>query len=180
MCSAQSISKKMLHRSHTAKHSVWAQIHVYRVTDLDKFPVWISKGEALPIHNPCMWEKSRCHESAWELYLPAQHADHHGRACAGVCPSRWWSRPLLCKTAHLCASSCQTGSHSARVNSCRWKTCSNILDGRFWSKIMATTYLTHTHKFNPLCTNTSLADCTSHGLSLLVPSHKNGHFCHVK
>ncbi len=47
MCSAQSISKKMLHRSHPAEHSVWAQIHVcrgvHRVTDLEKFPVRISK-----------------------------------------------------------------------------------------------------------------------------------------
>ena len=54
MCSAQSISKKkkkMLHRSHTAEHSVWAQIHVcrgvHRVTNLEKFPVRISEDEAL-------------------------------------------------------------------------------------------------------------------------------------
>ena len=48
MCSAQSISKKkkkkrekkMLHRSHTAERSVWAEINVYRgvhrVTDFEK------------------------------------------------------------------------------------------------------------------------------------------------
>ena len=39
--------KKMLHRSHPAEHSVWAQIHVHRVNDLEKFPVRISKDEAL-------------------------------------------------------------------------------------------------------------------------------------
>ena len=38
--------KKKLHRSHPAEHSVWAQIHVHRVTDLEKFPVQISKDEA--------------------------------------------------------------------------------------------------------------------------------------
>ena len=55
MCSAQSISKKMLHRSHPAEHSVWAQIHVHRVTDLETFPVRISKDEAptpLPVVGP--------------------------------------------------------------------------------------------------------------------------------
>ena len=40
-------NKKMLHRSHPAEHSVWAQIHVHRVTDLERFPVWISKDETL-------------------------------------------------------------------------------------------------------------------------------------
>ena len=30
--------KKMLHRLHPAEHSVWAQIHVHRVTYLEKFP----------------------------------------------------------------------------------------------------------------------------------------------
>ena len=37
--------KKMLPRSHRAERSVWAQIHVHRVTDLEKFPVQISKDE---------------------------------------------------------------------------------------------------------------------------------------
>ena len=46
MCSAQSISKKMLHRLHPAEQSVWAQIHVCRVTDLEKNSVRISKDEA--------------------------------------------------------------------------------------------------------------------------------------
>ena len=47
--------KKMLHRSHPAEHSVWAQIHVHRVTDLERFPVRISKDEAptpLPVVGP--------------------------------------------------------------------------------------------------------------------------------
>ena len=47
--------KKMLHRSHPAEHSVWAQIHVHRVTDLERFPVQISKDEApmpLPVVGP--------------------------------------------------------------------------------------------------------------------------------
>ena len=47
----RALKKKMLHRSHTAEQSVWAQIHVcrgvHRVTDLDKIPVRISKDEAL-------------------------------------------------------------------------------------------------------------------------------------
>ena len=42
----------MLHRSHTAEHSVWDQMHVYvctgvhRVTDLEKIPVRIYNAEA--------------------------------------------------------------------------------------------------------------------------------------
>ena len=43
------------HRSQPAEHSVWAQIHVQRVTDLEKFPVRISKDEALtplPVAGP--------------------------------------------------------------------------------------------------------------------------------
>ena len=47
--------KQMLHRSHSAEHPVWAQIHVHRVTDLEKFPVRISKDEAqtpLPVVGP--------------------------------------------------------------------------------------------------------------------------------
>ena len=49
------IYKKMLHRSHPAEHSVWAQIHVHRVTGLERFPVRISKDEAstpLPVVGP--------------------------------------------------------------------------------------------------------------------------------
>ena len=36
----------MLHRLHPAEQSVWAQIHVCRVTDLEKISVRISKDEA--------------------------------------------------------------------------------------------------------------------------------------
>ena len=46
LCSKH-FEKKMLHRSHPAEHPVWAQIHVHRVTDLEKFAVRISKAEAL-------------------------------------------------------------------------------------------------------------------------------------
>ena len=54
--------KKMLHRSHPVEHSVWAQIHVHSVTDLEKFPVRISKDEAptpLPVVGPLFI--SPCH-----------------------------------------------------------------------------------------------------------------------
>ena len=47
--------KKMHHRSHPAEHSVWAQIHVHRLTDFEIFPVRISKDEAptpLPVVGP--------------------------------------------------------------------------------------------------------------------------------
>ena len=59
LCSKH-LKKKMLHRSHPAEHSVWAQIHVHRVTDLEKFPVRISKDVAPtpwpvvgPLFPPC-------------------------------------------------------------------------------------------------------------------------------
>ena len=77
MCSAQSISKKMLHRSHPAEHSVWAQIHVHRVTDLERFPVRISKDEAptpLPVVGPLFisplsFHLSRALLGAWRFGL---------------------------------------------------------------------------------------------------------------
>ena len=80
MCSAQSISKtkqKMLHRSHPAEHSVWAQIHVHRVTDLEIFPVRISKDEAptpLPVVGPLFisplsFHLSRALLGAWRFGL---------------------------------------------------------------------------------------------------------------
>ena len=64
LSSAQSVKhlkkkKKMLHTSHTAEQSVWAQIHVcrgvHRVTGLEKCPFRISKDEAptpLPVVGP--------------------------------------------------------------------------------------------------------------------------------
>ena len=67
----------MLHRSHPAEHSVWAQIHVHRVTDLDKFPVRISKDEAvtpLPVAGPLFisplsFHLSRALLGAWRFDL---------------------------------------------------------------------------------------------------------------
>ena len=69
--------KKMLHRSHPAEHSVWAQIHVHRVTDLERFPVRISKDEAptpLPVvgHlfiSPLSFHLSRALLGAWRFGL---------------------------------------------------------------------------------------------------------------
>ena len=78
-CGNQSSSKEMLHRSHTAEHSVWAQIHVCRVTDLEKIPVQISKDEAptpLPIVGP--------------LFIPPL-SFHLSRALLGV-----WRFGLFC------------------------------------------------------------------------------------
>ena len=73
--------KKMLHRSHTAEQSVWAQIHVrrgvHRITDLEKFPVRISKDEAptpLPVVGPLFISPLSLHLSrallgAWRFGL---------------------------------------------------------------------------------------------------------------
>ena len=61
--------KKMLHRSHPAEHSVWAQIHVYRVTNLEDFPVWITMDEApmpLPVLEPLFISPLSFHLS-WAL-----------------------------------------------------------------------------------------------------------------
>ena len=80
MCSAQSISKKKkkkLPRSHPAEHSVWAQIHVHRVTDLEKIPVQISKDETqtpLPVVGPLFisplsFHLSRALLGAWRFGL---------------------------------------------------------------------------------------------------------------
>ena len=52
--------RKNLHRSHPAEHSVWAQIHVHRVTDLDKLPVRISEDETpTPLPDLCLFPP--CH-----------------------------------------------------------------------------------------------------------------------
>ena len=69
--------KKMLHRSHSVEHSVWAQIHVHRVTDLETFPVRISKDEAptplpvvLPLFiSPLSFQLSRTLLGAWRFGL---------------------------------------------------------------------------------------------------------------
>ena len=69
-------NKKMLHRSHPAEHSVWAQIRVHRVTDLERFPVRISKDEAptpLPVVGPLFISPLLFHRSrvllAWRFGL---------------------------------------------------------------------------------------------------------------
>ena len=79
--------KKMLHRSHPAEHSVWAQIHVHRVTDFEKFPVRISKDEAptpLPVVGPLFisplsFHLSRALLGAWcfGLFLCAYSSFHN-------------------------------------------------------------------------------------------------------
>ena len=69
--------KKILHRLHPAEHSVWAQIHVHRVTDLERFPVRISKDEAptpLPVVGPLFisplsFHLSRALLGAWRFGL---------------------------------------------------------------------------------------------------------------
>ena len=69
--------KKMLHRSHPAEHSVWAQIHVHRITDLDRVPVRISKDEAptpFPVVGPLFisplsFHLSRALLGAWRFGL---------------------------------------------------------------------------------------------------------------
>ena len=73
--------EKKLHRSHTAEHSVWAQIHVcrgvHRVTDLEKNPVRISKHEApapFPVVGPLFistlsFHLSRALLGAWRFGL---------------------------------------------------------------------------------------------------------------
>ena len=69
--------KKMFHRSHAAEHSVWSQIHVHRVTDLERFPVRISKDEAptpLPVVGPLFisplsFHLSRALLGAWRFSL---------------------------------------------------------------------------------------------------------------
>ena len=73
----QKQTKKILRRSHPAEHSVWAQIHVHRVTDLERFPVRISKDEAptpLPVVGPLFisplsFHLSRALLGAWRFGL---------------------------------------------------------------------------------------------------------------
>ena len=97
MCSAQSIKKKkkkMLHRSHPAEHSVWAQIHVHRVTDLERFLVRISKDEAptpLPVVGPLFisplsFHLSRALLGAWRFGLfRSVYSSFHNRE-----PAFYW------------------------------------------------------------------------------------------
>ena len=100
MCSAQSISQKMLHRSHPAEHSVWAQIHVHRVTDLEIFPVRISKDEApmpLPIVGPLFisplsFHLSRALLGAWRFGLfRSVYSSFHNRLDLIKEPAFYWA-----------------------------------------------------------------------------------------
>ena len=78
------------------KHSFWAQIHVHRVTDLQKFPVRISKDDAptpLPVVGPLFisplsFHLSRALLGAWRFGLFrcvyssfSQQARSHQGAC---------------------------------------------------------------------------------------------------
>ena len=96
---AQSISKKMLHRSHPAEHSVWAQIHVHRVTDLEIFPVRISKDEAptpLPVVEPLFISPLSFHLSrgllgAWRFVLfRSVYSSFHNRLDHIREPAFYW------------------------------------------------------------------------------------------
>ena len=114
MCSAQSIPPpppqkkkkkkiyiyiKMLHRSHPAEHSVWAQIHVHRVTDLERFPVRISKDEAptpLPVVgrlfiSPLSFYLSRALLGAWRFGLfRSVYSSFHNRLDLIREPAFYW------------------------------------------------------------------------------------------
>ena len=91
--------KKMLHRSHPTEHSVWAQIHVHRVTDLERFPVRISKDEAptpLPVVGPLFisplsFHLSRALLGAWRFGLfRCVYSSFHNRLNLIREPAFYW------------------------------------------------------------------------------------------
>ena len=95
--------KKVLHRSHTAEHSVWAQIHVckgvHRVTDLEKFPGRISTDEAptpLPVigpvfSSPLSFHLSRALLGAWRFGLfRCVYSSFHNRLDLIGEPAFYW------------------------------------------------------------------------------------------
>ena len=91
--------KKMFHRSHPAEHSVWAQIHVHRVTDLERFPVRISKDEAptpLPVVGPLFisplsFHLSRALLGAWRFSLfRCVYSSFHNRLDLIREPAFYW------------------------------------------------------------------------------------------
>ena len=91
--------KKMLHRSHPAEQSVWAQIHVHRVTDLKRFPVRISKDEAptpLPVVGPSFisplsFHLSRALLGAWRFGLfRSVYSSFHNRLDHIREPAFYW------------------------------------------------------------------------------------------
>ena len=91
--------KKKLHRSHPAEHSVWAQIHVNRVTDLERFPFRISKDEAptpLPVAGPLFisplsFHLSRALLGAWRFGLfRSVYSSFHNRLDHIREPAFYW------------------------------------------------------------------------------------------
>ena len=87
--------KKMLHRSHPAEHSVSAQIHVHRVTDLEWFPVRISKDEAptplLLFISPLSFHLSRALLGAWRFGLfRCVYSSFHNRLDLIREPAFYW------------------------------------------------------------------------------------------
>ena len=95
----KALKKKMLHRSHPAEHLVWAQIHVHRVTDLERFPVRISKDEAptpLPVAgrlfiSPLSFHLSRALLGAWRFGLfRSVYSSFHNRLDHIREPAVYW------------------------------------------------------------------------------------------
>ena len=91
--------KKMLHRPHPAEHSVWAQLHFHRVTDLERFPVRISKDEAptpLPVVGPLFisplsFHLSRALLGAWRFGLfRCVYSSFHNRLDLIMEPAFYW------------------------------------------------------------------------------------------
>ena len=89
----------MLHRSYPAEHSVWAQIHVHRVTDLERFLVRISKDEAptpLPVVGPLFisplsFHLSRTLLGAWRFGLfSSVYSRFHNRLYHIREPAFYW------------------------------------------------------------------------------------------
>ena len=91
--------KKILHRSQPAEHSVCAQIYVNRVTDLERFPVRISKDEAptpLPVVGPLfiyllLFHLSRVLLGAWRFGLfRCVYSSFHNRLNLIREPAFYW------------------------------------------------------------------------------------------
>ena len=103
--------QKMLHRSHPAEHSVWAQIHVHRVTDLQTLPVRISKDEAptpLPVARPLFisplsFHFSRALLGAWRFGLfRSVYSSFHNRLDLIREPAFYWVFYFISQFIHVC------------------------------------------------------------------------------
>ena len=102
----------MLHRSHPAEHSVWAQIHLHMVTDLERFPVRISKDEAptpLPVVGPLFISPLSFHLfrallGAWRFGLfRCVYSSFHNRLNLIREPAFYWvSRERLLAAPQCC------------------------------------------------------------------------------